>query len=298
MKIFDCITYFDEPMLFDLRLNILSEYVDKFIVIEAKHTHSGNDKKLNFEINNFKKFKNKIIYKVIENQPKGIIEINKYDDPGIQSANKRMNSLKRIELSYDTALDCLIEANPEDLFILSDSDEIPNLEKVNFGQINNKILIFKQKMFYYKFNLYYELIPWFGSRACTVRRLVTPTWLRYIKPKKYSLLRIDTWFSKTKYNSVKIIENGGWHFSNVKSPEDIEKKLFNFGHHNEVEESGIDLEKIKEMVREKKVYYDHLADKTQQKHRIEGYELKRLDFSELPSYLIKNHETYKKWFDN
>ena len=298
MKIFDCITYFDEPLLFDLRLNILGEYVDKFIVIEAKHTHSGNDKKLNFEINNFKKFKNKIIYKVIENQPKGIIEIDKDDDPGIQSENKRMNSLKRIELSYDTALDCLIEANPEDLFILSDSDEIPNLEKVNFGQINNKILIFKQKMFYYKFNLYYELIPWFGSRGCTVKRLITPTWLRYIKPRKYSLLRIDSWLSKTRYNSVKIIENGGWHFSNVKSPEDIEKKLFNFGHHNEVEESGIDLEKIKEMVREKKIYHDNLVDKNQQKHRIEGYELKKLDFSELPSYLIKNYETYKKWFDN
>jgi len=298
MKIYDCITYFDEPMLFDLRLNILDKYVDKFIVIEAKHTHSGNDKKLNFEINNFKKFKNKIIYKVIENQPKGIVEINEDDDPGTQSANKRMNSLKRIELSYDTALDCLIEANPEDLFILSDSDEIPNLEKVNFGQINNKILIFKQKMFYYKFNLYYDLVPWFGSRACAVRKLITPTWLRYIKAKKYSLLRIDSWISKTRYNSVKIIENGGWHFSNVKSPEDIEKKLFNFGHHNEVEESGIDLEKIKEMVEEKKIYYDHLVDKTQQKHRIEGYELKKLDFSELPSYLIKNYETYKKWFDN
>ena len=298
MKIYDCITYFDEPMLFDLRLNILDEYVDKFIVIEAKHTHSGNDKKLNFEINNFKKFKNKIIYKVIENQPKDIVEINEDDDSGIQSANKRMNSLKRIELSYDTALDCLIESNPEDLFILSDSDEIPNLEKVNFGQMNNKILIFKQKMFYYKFNLHYDLVPWFGSRACAVRRLVTPTWLRYIKAKKYSLLRIDSWFSKTRYNSVKIIENGGWHFSNVKSPGDIEKKLFNFGHHNEVEESGINLEKIKEMVREKKIYYDHLADKTQQKHRIEGYELKKLDFSELPSYLIKNYEIYKKWFDN
>jgi beta-1,4-mannosyl-glycoprotein beta-1,4-N-acetylglucosaminyltransferase len=298
MKIYDCITYFDEPMLFDLRLNILGEYVDKFIVIEAMHTHSGNNKKLNFEINNFKKFKNKIIYKVIENQPKDIIQINKDDDPGTQSAKKRMNSLKRIELSYDAALDCLTKANPEDLFILNDSDEIPNLEKVNFGQIKNKILIFKQKMFYYKFNLYYELIPWFGSRACAVRRLVTPTWLRYIKPKKYSLLRIDSWFSKIKYNSIKIIEDGGWHFSNVKSPKDIEKKLFNFGHHNEVEESEIDLKKIKEMVREKKIYYDHLVDKTQQKHRIEGYELKKLDFSELPSYLIKNYETYKKWFDN
>jgi beta-1,4-mannosyl-glycoprotein beta-1,4-N-acetylglucosaminyltransferase len=298
MKIYDCITYFDEPMLFDLRLNILDKYVDKFIVIEAKHTHSGIVKKLNFEINNFKKFQNKIIYKVIENQPEGIIEINKDDDPAVQSGNKRMNSLKRIELSYYTALDCLGEANPEDLFILSDSDEIPNFEKVNFDQINNKILIFKQKIFYYKFNLYYDLIPWFGSKACTVKKLISPTWLRYVKPKKYPLWRIDTWFSKTRYNSVKIIENGGWHFSNLKNPENIKKKMFNFGHHNEVEESGIDLEKIKEMVKEKKVYYDHLVDKTQQKHRREGYELKKLDFSELPSYLTKNFETYKKWFDN
>ena len=298
MKIYDCITYFDEPMLFDLRLNILDKYVDKFIVIEAKHTHSGIVKKLNFEINNFKKFQNKIIYKVIENQPEGIIEINKDDDPAVQSGNKRMNSLKRIELSYYTALDCLGEANPEDLFILSDSDEIPNFEKVNFDEINNKILIFKQKIFYYKFNLYYDLIPWFGSKACTVKKLISPTWLRYVKPKKYPLWRVDTWFSKTRYNSVKIIENGGWHFSNLKNPENIKKKMFNFGHHNEVEESGIDLEKIKEMVKEKKVYYDHLVDKTQQKHRREGYELKKLDFSELPSYLTKNFETYKKWFDN
>ena len=101
-----------------------------------------------------------------------------------------------------------------------------------------------------------------------------------------------------KYNSVEIINNGGWHFSNLKSPEDIEKKLFNFGHHNEVEKSAINLESIKKMVMEKKVYYDHLADKTEQKHRKEGYKLKNIDFSELPSYLINNFENYREWFDN
>ena len=88
MKIYDCITYFDEPMLFDLRLNILDKHVDKFIVIEAKHTHSGKDKKLNFDINDFKKFQNKIIYKVIENQPKEILEITRDDDPGVQYKKK------------------------------------------------------------------------------------------------------------------------------------------------------------------------------------------------------------------
>ena len=158
--------------------------------------------------------------------------------------------------------------------------------------------MFKQKMFYYKFNLYYDLIPWFGSRACKIKRLISPSWLRNTKPKKYPFWRLDTIFSKTRYNQVKIIENGGWHFSQLKSPEDIEKKLFNFGHHNEVELSGINLEQIKKMVREKKVYYDHLSDKTQKKERSIGYDLKKLDLSELPTYLKNNFETYKEWFDN
>ena len=106
------------------------------------------------------------------------------------------------------------------------------------------------------------------------------------------------WLSQTKYTSVKVINDGGWHFSNIKTPQDIEKKLFNFGHHNEVELSGINLEKIKEMVKEKKVYYDHLADKTEDKHRKEGYKLKKIDNSELPSYLTNNIDNYKEWFDN
>ena len=116
MNIYDCITYFDEPILFDLRLNILDKYVDKFIVIEAKHTHSGREKKLNFDINNFKKFKDKIIYKIIEKQPENIVKINISDDISTQSQKKRMNSLKRIELSYDRAMECLNDASPDDLF--------------------------------------------------------------------------------------------------------------------------------------------------------------------------------------
>ena len=137
--------------------------------------------------------------------------------------------MRRIELSYDTALECLEDAASDDIFILSDSDEIPNLENVDFHKIKNKIFIFKQKMFYYKFNLYYDRIPWFGSRACKIKRLITPTWLRYIKAKKYPLWRMDVWFSKTRYNQTEIVENGGWHFSNLKNPEDIEKKMYNFG---------------------------------------------------------------------
>ena len=69
MKIFDCTTYFEEDLMMDLRFNILNNYVDKFIVSEATFTHSGNDKKIRFDPNNFKKFKEKIIHVIIEKDP-------------------------------------------------------------------------------------------------------------------------------------------------------------------------------------------------------------------------------------
>ena len=205
--------------------------------------------------------KKKIIYKVIENEPSNIVKIDINDSSKEKSKKKRSNSVKRIDQSYNAAIDCLSYADPNDIFILSDSDEIPNLKNIKFNDIKNKVLMFKQKMFYYKFNLYYDLLPWFGSRACSIKRLISPKWLRYTKPKKYSLWRFDTFFSKTKYNKVEIIENGGWHFSNLKKPDEIKEKLFNFGHHNEIEDSNIDLEKIKLMVDQKKVFHNHFVDK-------------------------------------
>ena len=53
MKIFDCIPYFDEDMMLDLRFNILNDYVSKFVIVEQLYTHSGQKKKQNFDINNF-----------------------------------------------------------------------------------------------------------------------------------------------------------------------------------------------------------------------------------------------------
>ena len=170
MKIIDCVTYFDEPMLLEVRMNILNKFVDIFLVIEARHTHSGKEKKLNFNINNYPSFKNKIIYLVINEEPDDIIF-----DKNLSSSQKRSNSLKRIDQSYNKAFDYLKNCSPNDIFILSDIDEIPNLEKLNFENMNSKLIIFKQMMFYYKFNLHYDLVPWFGSKACKIKNLVSPT---------------------------------------------------------------------------------------------------------------------------
>ena len=151
-------------------------------------------------------------------------------------------------------------------------------------------------MFYYKFNLKYGSIPWFGSRACRKKNLISPQWLRDTKSKKYPLWRLDIFFSKAKYNSIDYVENGGWHFVNIKSPEEIEKKLKNFGHHWEYQLSGLNLDDIKNMVNNKRAVYDYHADMKSSKWS--GKEkLTKCELSELPNYLKKNRHHYSGWLD-
>ncbi len=196
MKIYDCFMFFDETMLAEIRLNILNNYVDKFIITESKYAHNGDNKKLNFDINLFSDFKKKIEYIVIDEQPPNILENNINDSHEEKEEKKIINSLKRENFQRDMLSLGLKGINDNDLVIISDVDEIPNLEKINFQENDNTIFIFKQKMFYYKFNLYYENFEWFGSRAIKKKFFLTPQWLRNIKSKKYPLWRVDTYFSK------------------------------------------------------------------------------------------------------
>ncbi len=76
MRIFDCFMYFDEDLVLDVRLNYLDKYVDYFVIVESCFTHRGDLRDLNFDIEKFKKFKDKIIYKVYEEIPPNINEIN------------------------------------------------------------------------------------------------------------------------------------------------------------------------------------------------------------------------------
>ena len=162
MKIYDCITYFDEKMLFEMRLNILDKFVHRFVVVVANYTHSGNIKKLNFNINNYPKFKNKIIYIPLIKSPKTI----KYPLKNF----KRFNSLQRIAYQRNEILKFIGCAKENDIIIYSDSDEIPNLNNLDFNKLKEKFLIFKQKLFYYKLNLELKSVPWFGSRACKKKK--------------------------------------------------------------------------------------------------------------------------------
>ena len=130
MKIYDCTTFYSEHMMMDVRFSILDKNVEKFIVTESTYSHSGKRKKLNFDINNYPKYKDKIIYLVIDKEPNDLIETEK------DSVSKRLNSIKRIELSHNYMKEAINEVAEDDLIILSDNDEIPNLESKSF--LNSK----------------------------------------------------------------------------------------------------------------------------------------------------------------
>jgi len=285
MKIYDCTTYYSEDLMLDIRFNILNENIHKFIVVESLFSHSGNKKKLNFDINNFKKFKDKIVYLVIENEPQNIDFTYGNDTP---SHIKRLNSLKRIEQSYDYMKEGVEEASDDDLIILSDNDEIPNLTSREFLSCNhNKILIF---------DLLYDQIPWYGSKACKKKKMQSFSWLRNLKNKEYPFWRADTYFAKNKSMNSHIVKNGGWHFTNIKTAEDLYEKFKNFGHHNEFEDSGMTLETIKEQIINREVKYNHYADKTVHDKHSFSYKLKKTNTEILPEYLQINSAKYKKWF--
>ena len=298
MKIYDCFMFFDEEMLLDLRLNIMDKYVDKFVITEATYTHSGRPKKLVFDINKFSKFKDKIIYIVVNKQPPDLFEIKESDRDEKDTRGQKLvlNGYKRDNYQRQKAQQALNDIDPEDWILINDIDEIPNLKNVDIRNVKNKLLIFKQKIFYYKFNLLYPSVSWFGSRACKRKNFLSPQWLRDTKHKKYPLWRLDILFSKRKYNDIFYVDNGGWHFTNIKSPEDIEKKLLNYTHHDEFEKSKLIVEDLRKKINEKKIIYDHNVDQTQYKWGSDTL-LDTINLSELPDYLRENYKKYINWLE-
>ena len=288
--------YFDEDLLLDIRLNSLNKFVKKFIIAEATYTHNGTKKKLNFNIQNFQKFKDKIIYIVVEEQPKNILELSESESKEKRGEKLILNGMARDYFQRENLARGLKDASGEDIILVSDLDEIPNLNNLDFSKVNNNIIIFEQKMFYYKLNLFYSDFKWFGTKGVKRKNFLSPQWLRNIKGKKYKWWRLDTLFSRKKYSNLIYVKNGGWHFTCLRSPEELEKKLLNFAHHYEYEESGLKIEDLKKLINEKRVMYDHNID--QKGYKWSGSStLKKVDFSILPEYVSTNSKKFESWLD-
>ena len=209
MRIFDCFMYYNEDVILNLRLNYLNKFVDYFIIVESTFNHRGERKSLNFDIKKFQEFKSKIKYLVLDNQPKNIDPIKENDTEKEKTIKYILNGYKRDHFQRNYIIEGLREAEANDMIIISDIDEIPNLEQINIKNIKNKLILFNQKMCYYKFNLYQKDYIWVGTRACLKKNLISPQWLRDIKARSYPIWRIDSFFSKKKYNDIFFVKDGG-----------------------------------------------------------------------------------------
>ena len=267
MAIYDCFQFFNEEHILDLRLNILNEFVDFFVMVESTTDHQGNSKKLNFDIKKFKKFRKKIIYIVVDDT----LEVIKKPHFGGESLveQHQRNSLTR----------GLKNCSDDDLIILSDVDEIPDLNKLNIFDKKKKYAVFSQKMFNYKINLLNETENnWHGSKICLKKNLKSPQWLRNLKFKKYPFWRVD------KPRNFQIIENGGWHFAYLQNTENILKKMKSFAHGEFNKPNLANLEAINEKIIKGKDIFD----------REISYKKVQIDNS-FPKYIVDNKEKFKEW---
>tara|TARA_S200000501_G_C20862036_1_gene760263 strand:+ start:71 stop:940 length:870 start_codon:yes stop_codon:yes gene_type:complete len=288
--------YFDEEVTLDVRLNTLDKFVDYFVIVEASFTHRGDHRKLLFNHNKFSKFKDKIIYLDLNEQPSNIEQIYDKDDQNTKTRKYIMNALYRENSQRNYIIKGLINADKEDFIMVSDVDEIPKIENINFSKIDEKIILFKQDMFYYKFNLAIPKFKWTGTKACKFKNLINPQWLRNIKDRKYPFYRIDTLFSKTKYTSIKVVDDGGWHFSNIKNAESIEHKLRSYLHHREFDMESLSSNQIEDIIKEKRAIYNLNVDKTVNKVG-SGNKLESFDKKKLPIYIQKNENLFSEWID-
>ena len=286
--------YYDENVVLDIRLNYLDKFVDKFVIVESQYAHNGEKRKLLFNINNFKKFSKKIIYIILRKEPDNLIKINK-NDFSDSNPIKVLNAVKRENFQRNFILKGLKLAEKNDIIIISDIDEIPKLDKFNFKIVSNKIYFFEQKYFYYKLNLFDPKKTWYGSRLCRFDKLLSPQWLRNLKTKNYPLWRLDLIFNKKKYFNNIFIKDGGWHFSYLKKPIDIKKKLKTYLHHVEYELNPISVKRIGTIIKNKKAIYDLNLDQRINNRFSTGSKLKKFKFNQLPDYIKKNKVRFKKW---
>ena len=266
MAIYDCFQFFNEEHIVDLRLNILNKFVDTFVIVESTVNHQGQNKKLNFDIRKFSKFKNKINYIVVDDTPKDIIKSHTGGESLVEQ-HQRNSLIKGLNTASDN-----------DLVILSDVDEIPDLNKLKEFD-KNKYAVFSQKMFMYKLNLLnLGENNWHGSKICLKKNLKSPQWLRNLKFKKYPFWRLD------KPRNIQIIKDGGWHFAYLHTAENISRKIKSFAHGEFNKKNLTDEKEIQKRIENKEDVFNR------------GYDLKKIDIDEsYPDYIRQNLELLKNW---
>jgi beta-1,4-mannosyl-glycoprotein beta-1,4-N-acetylglucosaminyltransferase len=231
-KIYDTFLFFNELELLELRLNILNDVVDKFVIVESTKTFSSKDKPLFFDENKemFNKFKDKIIHIIIDDTPDNFMTINYINEPKTDIDVLNNKILKHVDESpgwprhetqwgvetfqRESIIKGLINCDEDDIIIISDVDEIPNpIEIEKIKNTSDEVFNFNQNMYYYYVNMLKEN-NWSGSKACTWGKLKTIS-LNSLRQNKHT---------------TKTISDGGWHFSFMGGEAKVIEKIEAYAH--------------------------------------------------------------------
>lgn len=269
-KVYDCITFYQANMLFQLRFEILKDVVDYFVICEANKSHTGLKKEFNFNPKIPEKYKDKIIY------------IKVTDLPDIKIKGKK--DYKLLSLQMENLFKGIKSASQNDLIIFSDEDEIPNPNIINsFNYKKYKFGIFLQNMYYYKLNIMNideGSGNWAGSRICQKKNLKSFFKLRLLKIKnlEYPFWRFD------KERSIELIKSGGWHFTYLMKPKEISKKIEDMAHTEFNKKKFKDINSIENNIRNLKDPFNR------------DLKLKKTEIDETyPVFIQKNKEKYQEW---
>jgi beta-1,4-mannosyl-glycoprotein beta-1,4-N-acetylglucosaminyltransferase len=239
MKILDAFLFFQELDLLEIRLNYLDKYVDKFLIIEACQTFSGNPKNFIFERNakRFAKFLHKIEYYKINDFHHDYVSVQNYLSNSKTLTHKKISQILNQHNHYSKEhLNWVLDsyhrecihfalqnvADDDDIVFFSDLDEIPSkyvFSQKNINLLKKSLKVCKQKEFRYFLN-YYKDSQWLGSIAGKYKN---------IKNQSLNMLRIDSKKDR-KIIHKDVIPNGGYHFTSCGDISLIKEKIKSWGH--------------------------------------------------------------------
>lgn len=263
MKKFDCITFFQENFITNIRFEILKDVVDFFVVCESKYDHRGNKKEINFQLLN-SDLKKKVRHVIL-------------DHPFPEGLNLWQRQAYQREFIFNGIKDC----EDDDYIMFSDPDEIPNPEVLKNFILKKKYAIFHQKCFNYKLNLLNpHETPWSGTRLTKKKYLLSFDFFR----QKILEKNINKWWKFSVERNIEIVKNGGWHFNNLFSPKMISKKLKTFAHDEFSGEEYSDEKVIEEKIHKGIDLFNR------------GQKLKKVDIDNTyPRYILNKIKEFKEF---
>ena len=214
--IIDAFSFFNEEELAQLRIQYLDQEIDKFVIIEADHTHQGKKKEWNFEklLNNqLKRFKDKIDYHKLKID---LDHVSKLD--GWRSTTEKGGlGFKMDNFQRNYIQEACKKFSQDDIILISDLDEIPSINKIKFIKSCKLDEIhpvgFEQFLFHINAN-YLNLERWIGTIA-TKKKIIDK-----FKPQE---------LRNNRYR-ISMIAQAGWSFSSFGSLERIQEKFEAFAH--------------------------------------------------------------------